>query len=325
MDQAIQALLSTLELGQAQEPPGFVVVPIVAPSQPGADYVPLGDALAGGQFSVTEVSEAGSVPQLLAVNKGERSVLLVDGEELAGAKQNRIINVSILVPARAELPIPVSCTERGRWRHVSSTFAESGVVAAPSVRRTLNRSVMARAERSGDYGSDQNAVWAQVSALFLRGGTRSDTSAMRDAFDAHRAPVEEVAAKVPLVDGQVGMAVLRPGEVVGMDYVGRPEAYAAVHSKLVASYALEYGVIERAAPDETEGASAGGAGASALDAANAAVAAVGEFVAALLATSDTEQPGVGDGTIHTLRAGGVVGTALVADGAVVHLNAFRAG
>ena len=37
------------------------------------------------------------------------------GEQLAGGKQNRVLNASILVPAKSELPIPVTCVERGRW------------------------------------------------------------------------------------------------------------------------------------------------------------------------------------------------------------------
>lgn len=47
---------------------------------------------------ITEVSEQGVVPQLRFVNRGRVPVLLVDGEELLGAKQNRIVNLSILVP-----------------------------------------------------------------------------------------------------------------------------------------------------------------------------------------------------------------------------------
>jgi hypothetical protein len=31
------------------------------------------------------------------LNKGNRPVLMLDGEELIGAKQNRIVNLSILV------------------------------------------------------------------------------------------------------------------------------------------------------------------------------------------------------------------------------------
>jgi hypothetical protein len=43
------------------------------------------------------VSEGGSVPNLRVINKTPHHVLLFDGEELKGAKQNRILNTTILI------------------------------------------------------------------------------------------------------------------------------------------------------------------------------------------------------------------------------------
>ena len=39
-------------------------------------------------------------------------MLLIEGEESVGAKQNRTLNVSILAPAGREIRIPVACLER---------------------------------------------------------------------------------------------------------------------------------------------------------------------------------------------------------------------
>lgn len=221
MNQTIQDVLGKLELGAAQQPPGFVVLPILAPSQAAPVYLPLGKAIEAGDFAVSEVSEGGTVSKLLVVNGGALPVLLLDGQELLGAKQNRIINVTTLVPAHAKLDLPVSCTERGRWRHVSRTFAESDVVAAPSVRRTMNRSVMTSARSAGEFSSDQMGVWQSVDSLLERGDTLSGTGAMSEAFAAHRESVASAGESVPLSDGQVGMVVLRGGQVVGLEYVGR--------------------------------------------------------------------------------------------------------
>ena len=63
---------------------------------------------------VTKLSEGGSVQQLLFVNEGERPVLLLDGEELVGAKQNRILNLTILAPPKQRIVVPVSRVEAGR-------------------------------------------------------------------------------------------------------------------------------------------------------------------------------------------------------------------
>ena len=58
----------------------------------------------------------GSVPELRFVNECGAPVLLLDGEELVGAKQNRIINLTILVAAafyllaRVLLVLPLGVT-----------------------------------------------------------------------------------------------------------------------------------------------------------------------------------------------------------------------
>ena len=61
------------------------------------------------KLRITEIGESGSVPELAVENPLEASVLLYDGVELVGAKQNRILNVSVLVDKKTTLKIPVSC------------------------------------------------------------------------------------------------------------------------------------------------------------------------------------------------------------------------
>jgi hypothetical protein len=64
-------------------------------------------AEAGEAVTIEEVSEGGDVP----------TVLLLDGEELIGAKQNRVLNTTVLVAAHSRLTIPVSCVEQDRWAY----------------------------------------------------------------------------------------------------------------------------------------------------------------------------------------------------------------
>ena len=61
--------------------------------------------------------------------RGDIRVLFLEGEELVGAKQNRILNTSVLLPARSKIKIPVSCVERGRWAYKSKHFgSEAGTL-----------------------------------------------------------------------------------------------------------------------------------------------------------------------------------------------------
>jgi len=125
-------LVANLSLGEAQTFRNLAVVPLIDASRGPAGYLTLDDALARGLTEITEVSEAGSVPQLKLTNRGDGQVFLLDGEELAGAKQNRILNLSIL-PCRstctrgrlAPAPITSSCSvPRSRPRQDGDTGAQ---------------------------------------------------------------------------------------------------------------------------------------------------------------------------------------------------------
>ena len=61
------------------------------------DYLTLEQALDRDFVQITEMDQAGSVPELRLINKGKKKVLIVEGEELVGAKQNRIVNATFLI------------------------------------------------------------------------------------------------------------------------------------------------------------------------------------------------------------------------------------
>ena len=127
-------LEGTIQLGEPVEHRGIVIAPLFPRQTPVAEYATLEDALTLG-LRIHEVSEAGVVPELAVTNPTDANVLLYDGEELLGAKQNRILNVTVLVAARSRTPIPVSCVEEGRWSRRSASFAAAPHAAHPELRR----------------------------------------------------------------------------------------------------------------------------------------------------------------------------------------------
>src|SRR5512145_946924 len=122
-----------IQLGEPVTHRGIVLAPLFPREQPRAQYVTLDEALGLG-FQVTEVG-GGSVPEVLAANPTDADVIVCDGEELVGAKQNRILNVTVLVPARGTVRIPVSCVEQGRWSRGGGAFTAAGHAAYPELRR----------------------------------------------------------------------------------------------------------------------------------------------------------------------------------------------
>ena len=95
-----------LETAEAIGHLNLTLVPLRGAGHGRLDYILSEEAIEGGMLTVTEVSESGSVPELLAENKSEKMILLLDGEELVGAKQNRILNTTVLLRAKSKTRIP---------------------------------------------------------------------------------------------------------------------------------------------------------------------------------------------------------------------------
>ena len=96
--------------------------PLISSYKTEVDYIILSEAINQNLVDVTEVDEQGSVSEIRVENRHSTMVFIIDGEELVGAKQNRVINTSILISTKTESLIPVSCVERGRWDYEGRSF-----------------------------------------------------------------------------------------------------------------------------------------------------------------------------------------------------------
>src|SRR5512139_403742 len=105
MDQIVVSFLSELELGELKDFNNMAIIPLFSSTNSSPQYLSLGEAVGKGLLTVTEVSQSGTVPELKVVNKGDLPVLLLDGEELAGAKQNRVLNTTISSSWRNQRPL----------------------------------------------------------------------------------------------------------------------------------------------------------------------------------------------------------------------------
>lgn len=305
--QIIDKLLDSLEIGPAVAIDNLAMLPLYGPVADGAGYLTLDEALGDGKAEITEVSEAGSVPELRFRNPGDERVLLVDGEELVGAKQNRILNVSILAAAHSEIVIPVSCVEAGRWAHRSRRFSTAPRTQYAAARAARMAQVSERLVASDGLSrrGDQGAIWSDIEAKFSRLGAESPTAAMSDLYDSFEDRIERYTNGVAAAPRQTGAVFAINGKIVGLDLFDRPETLARLLPKLVRSYALDALDVDRQeqeAPEEGD---------------------VHAFVAALGAAKAARFDAVGEGEELRLDGAGTVGAALVVDGRVVHLGAFR--
>ncbi len=77
--------------------------------------------------------EAGGVPFLRVANGADQPLLLLDGEGLIGAKQNRTLN-TVLTAAHAEVTTPVNCVEQKRWGSRGRRFRPGDTSLLPFLR-----------------------------------------------------------------------------------------------------------------------------------------------------------------------------------------------
>ncbi len=303
----VHEFIGSISLGEAQSFGGVTLWPLFAEQAGGADYVTLGEAIDQGFLKVTEVSEGGSVPELAVVNDGEVFVLLLDGEELRGAKQNRMLNTTILLKPKSKTIIPVSCTEQGRWSYASREFSDSGMVMAREVRAKKAASVSESLRAGAGYASDQGQVWEEIACFSRKLRVASPTSAMRDVYGAREKDLDEFLAAFHLVDGQHGLLVAMDGKVAGLDLLSSPAAFGRLFPKLVKSYAMD--ALSR--------------GERSKEAGPVGDEVAREFLDSAAKCVSSAHPSRGTGEDVRLEGKTVVGSALVADGCVVHLALFR--
>jgi len=299
----VAAMLQSVDLGSAQSFRNLTVFPLLAREPRVADYATLDDALANGAVQITEVGEAGSVPELALHNGGAARVLLVDGEELVGAKQNRVLNLTLLVPPASDLVIPVSCVEAGRWRHVSRHFSSSPRAHFAEGRAAKMRSVTESMRSSGSRRSDQSQVWQSIAYKSSSMGSVSDTSAMSDMFEQHEDRIDDFVSALGPVPNQACAVFAINGRIVGLDLFDAPGTWQKLAPKLVRSYALD--AIDRQ-----------------LASGSVEADAVRVFMDAVGASGQSAFPATGVGYDLRLSSETVAGAALVADGRVVHMSAF---
>lgn len=230
------------------------VFPLFTPTKEGVTYLLSDKALAGGAVTVEETTEAGSVPNLVVNNQAESLVLFLEGEELRGAKQNRVLNTSVLVAAHSKTTIPVSCVEQGRWRYKSRHFASSASYASSKLRHLLKKSVSQSAKEGRGHHSDQGEVWQEVGRQMESLGSHSLTGAMADTYDSHRARLAEFQDRLAYVEGTTGLAVGIGKRIVSVDLFDKPSTCREVWKRLLTGVimdALEAGSTEERA-DATE-------------------------------------------------------------------------
>jgi hypothetical protein len=300
----LQDNLSQMSLGDAVSHNNISIIPIYSPVAGSLKYKISGPALKGQSMEITEMDEGGCVPRLKMKNKNIFPVLFLSGEELIGGKQNRIFNLSVLATPMAETIIPVSCVEQGRWAHNSKQFTK-GRRANASLRQVVIETVRKNIVDDGQFNTDQNAVWSEVSNLQEDLSIESETEAMNDGYKEIDKRITDIKKHLKYPVGSSGFAVFINGDFGGIELFGHPDVLKKNWKSQIESYAVE---AVRGECDNQH----------VFPLENSVLEVVGKVIKNL--ESPRKSPGLGYDI--GISGEGITGAALVENKRLIHLNVF---
>ncbi len=235
---AVRAALGRLEVGEPVTHGPLTLAPVTGLSA-GPDYLIGADAIAAGLLRLEEHG-GGVVERIIAHCDAELPVLLLDGEHLAGAKQDRILTTGVLLAPRSRTVLPVSCVEQGRWSLRSAAFAPAANHAPARLRGVQAQHGTVRARAGAERRAAQSEVWDTVYELYVAPTGPSPTGALSDAYTARHEDIHDLIAAFDAPAGdQCGVVAAIAGTPVVADIFDRPETLAALWERLLGGYATD--------------------------------------------------------------------------------------
>jgi len=222
--------IEDIEILNYQSHKNMAIIPIKTPPSYKFDILTLKKGFELGLAEVKEC-EHSTVNTLIVKNNSVTPLLLVDGEEIIGGDQNRIVNATILIAPNSEEKIPVNCTEHGRWAY-KSEFKQSEYMANYRTRSAKEKAV--RANMSG-----QQAVWDSIEDLEMSRSFSSPTQAMSESYENLKVDLDEFISNFKALDGQTGAVIIIDGEIKGFELFLNSQIYHEYHEKILKSYLID--------------------------------------------------------------------------------------
>jgi ARG/rhodanese/phosphatase superfamily protein len=291
----VRRVLAGVRVGERRAHTGLTVFWLHAPAaSPPWAISTLDEARAQGGLIVSERDQA-AVSDVVIENRGPVYVLLLAGEILQGGKQNRIVVEDVLIPPRSgPLTLPVFCVEQGRWQGAGKQFSTRETLAAPRLREKM-------LERS-----DQRRVWAEVDRYARSVAAPSATGSYQAIPDKPEVQAQqkdvEAAIGGAIAPGAQGAAVYVGDTLAGLDLFQDGSLFAREWSKLLRASTIEAYGRKIADPD-----------------ASRLRTSLDELLKAAAGAAGSVRRGVGAGWLVELRMSRAKGSALVAEGQVVHV------
>jgi len=215
----------------AQTYKNISIIPITSKNELDKDILTLKKGLNLGIVEIKEC-EHSTVSHVSVTNNAVTPLILIDGEEIIGAKQNRIMNKTILIPPKTTMSIPVSCTERGRWSYKTPTFKSSDYIANSITRQQKSKELIFSE-------TCQDTVWNSIDRLEDKISHKSNTSAMSESYETSRKNQNNYLKHFKIVKNQTGLITIINNEIKGIEIINKHNIYKEYHDKILRSYIID--------------------------------------------------------------------------------------
>ncbi len=211
-------------------------------------FVPVKGKGGNGHFSLlneamksekARISEVGNVDTVSLNYSGNNPLFVMDGEEIVGARQNRVFNTSFITERVEEFMVPVSCVEEGRYQG-KKNFIPSEVIAYPKLRSILATSTTKSLETTQSFKADQSSIWESVKKTLNTLRTTSQTLSMHDGYTDKK---EMFFSEFKPDKDTIGIIAYTGKKPLGVDIFGSHSLFKKLSTRIISSYLFgAYGV-----------------------------------------------------------------------------------
>jgi len=227
--------MDNLKIGRVQKHKNLAIYPLILHKHASLGCKPLDEAMQSEEVEVEEINEEGMVEELAVTNRSKNKVLILEGEQIVGLKQNRIFNVTVLVGEKSQVKVPVSCVEQGRWHRTRKSKAEAKSLASCELRATMGREYTKNMKYKRLSRSDQSKVWSKISDYEKKRNFRSPTKSYHDFETNQEAEKADYMKKFKRRKGQVGLLVFINNNFASLNAFHHPELEEKLHERVVSS------------------------------------------------------------------------------------------
>jgi hypothetical protein len=229
----IESSLEEMVIGKPITYKNLKIFPLTRRVAPKTRYTTLDEAMKKDWLTIREIG-SGDVNFVELKNTGNQTVLILTGEMISGAKQDRMLKDDVIIPPKSKwVRVPVYCVEHGRWVMASPAFKSSGLVVPNALRQCARIS------------EDQAEVWDEIAASQDRLGIVSSTGTAMANYEDEETK-EKVAeytqrfATLPkLTKNGVGVCVTTGNRIICLDIFASNDLFMKYWSKLLKSYVMD--------------------------------------------------------------------------------------